>query len=67
MKIKLGLLLVSALIIASGCARKCPPCPVPSAIGSSGSYSSMDSSAPASNFNQAASPYEGSASRYVKK
>ena len=38
MKIKLSILFISALVLASGCARKCPPCPM-----NTGSYGAAPS------------------------
>jgi hypothetical protein len=52
MKLKLGILFIGALILASGCARKCPPCPScglgAGSYGTSSSYTSapVQSSAP---------------------
>ncbi len=52
MKLKLSVLFIGALILASGCARKCPPCPScglgAGSYGTSSSYTSapMQSSAP---------------------
>lgn len=72
MKIHLGLLLIGALVLVSGCAKKCPPCPVSAPITyGSGVYSPAAS--PSSSYSAAAdeavSPYASSSGsgRYVSK
>lgn len=75
MKVKLGILFISALVLASGCARKCPPCPINN-TGAAGSYTSsapMPSSTGSFNGSAPASSTSGSAygasstGRYVSK
>ena len=75
MKVKLGILFISALVLASGCARKCPPCPMNN-VGSTGSYSSAPmpssagsytSSAPAASTTSGSAYGASSTGRYVSK
>lgn len=62
MKLKLSVLFIGALILASGCAKKCPPCPS-CALGSS--YGQTSSYAPAATGTASYSaPVDSSASNY---
>ncbi len=71
MKIKLGILFISALVLASGCARKCPPCPISTGTyGASSSYTStpMQSGSYSAPAEDTSSKYSSNASaRYVSK
>jgi len=59
MKSNVLFILAGILILASGCARKCPPCPIDT-MGASGSYSGNSSFAPASTAPASSSNYNSS-------
>lgn len=75
MKIHFGIILVGVLVLASGCARKCPPCPSSAPVSyGSGTYApaSASFSSPSASYsgstNQAASQYDSSSAyTYAKK
>lgn len=76
MKAQLGILLIGGLVLVSGCARKCPPCPTsaPVSYGSASYNSAPMAAAPVSysapvSTQSSASPYSNStgADRYVSK
>lgn len=73
MKLKAALILIGALALISGCARKCPPCASTTLAPSygTGAYSAPASSFDASSASVSApvsSQYDsGSAYRYAKK
>ncbi len=72
MKVHFGILLIGALVLASGCARKCPPCPTsaPVSYGTAAYSPASTSAAPASysgTTDQAVSQYGSTPSRYTSK
>ncbi|HCM41840.1 MAG TPA: hypothetical protein PLY88_00745 [Candidatus Omnitrophota bacterium] len=73
MKIHFGILLIGALVLVSGCARKCPPCPTSAPVSyGSGSYTpSSNYTAPSDAYSNAAdqsvSQYGSSPNRYTNK
>lgn len=73
MKVHFGILLIGALVLVSGCARKCPPCPTSAPVSyGSASYAPMATSGtPSAAYNNAAdqsvSQYGSTPSRYTSK
>ncbi len=72
MKVHFGILLIGALVLVSGCARKCPPCPTSAPVSYGSAAYSPASSSPSANYSgaadQAVSQYgTTSGNRYTSK